>query len=214
MVVEIDSKNINISSIFLEFGSMFGDEGEELRRLREEIEELKRELREVAGRMGEGEKPQGEERDRGDHMKVDLGEAIGEYVSSIVENVMAGIRGELDRSIFIGPKGISVSRRGRADGPYRADPKRAAEVMSALGNEHRIRILEELTGGGRYLGELLELFPGLSAGTISSHLEVLKEAGLVAQEKERGRYLITLPGRMAYRMASQIVHLINGGGEE
>ncbi|MEM2894254.1 MAG: metalloregulator ArsR/SmtB family transcription factor [Candidatus Bathyarchaeia archaeon] len=190
---------------------MNGEEGDELRRLREEIEELKRELKEVAGRLREGEARPPEEGRRGP--RSELGEAISEYVSSIVENVIAGIKGELDRSIFIGPKGIFVSKRDRSERPFRADPKRAAEVMSALGNEHRIRILEELTGGGRYLGELLELFPGMSAGTISSHLDVLKAAGLVVQEKERGRYLITIPGRIAYRMASQLVYQINEGGE-
>ncbi|MBS7638353.1 winged helix-turn-helix transcriptional regulator [Candidatus Bathyarchaeota archaeon] len=191
---------------------MNGEEGEELRRLREEIEELKRELREVASRLRDGGVRPPEEAGRS-HLRVDLGEAIGEYVSSILENVMAGIKGELDRSIFIGPKGIFVAKKDRVERPSRADPKRAAEVMSALGNEHRIRILEELTSGGRYLGELLELFPGMSAGTISSHLDVLKAAGLVVQEKERGRYLITIPGRIAYRMASQLANQINEGGE-
>lgn len=191
---------------------MYGEDREELRRLREELEELRRELREVAGRVrgGEAEPPEGAKRDS---MRVDLGEAIGDYISSIVENVIAGIRGELERSVLIGPKGILVTKRGRDDRAFRADPKRVAEVMSALGNEHRIRILEELTGGGRYLGELLEHFPGMSAGTISSHLEVLEEAGLVVQEKERGRYLITIPGRIAYRMANQLVYQIDRAGE-
>ncbi len=191
---------------------MFGEDREELRRLREEIEELRRELREISSRFREGRAPrEGEKEDYA--VKIDLGEAIGDYVSSIVENVMAGIRGELDRSIFVGPKGIFVAKKGRSERHYRADPKRAAEVMSALGNEHRMRILEELTRGGRYLGELLEAFPGMSAGTISSHLDVLKGAGLVVQEKGRGRYLVTIPGRIAYRMANQLVYQIEGDRE-
>lgn len=191
---------------------MNGEE-EELRRLREEVEELKRELREVAGRLRErGARPSEEAGSK--RPRTDLGEVIEEFVSSFLENMMVGIKGELDRSIFIGPRGIFVAKKDRVERPSRADPKRAAEVMSALGNEHRIRILEELTSGGRYLGELLELFPGMSAGTISSHLDVLKAAGLVVQEKERGRYLITIPGRIAYRMASQLVDQINQGENE
>jgi len=33
---------------------------------------------------------------------------------------------------------------------------------------------------------------------------VLEEAGLVVQEKVRGRYLITMPGRTAYKMARRV----------
>jgi ribosomal protein S19E (S16A) len=35
-------------------------------------------------------------------------------------------------------------------------------------------------------------------------LDVLEKAGLVVQEKARGRYLITMPGRLAYQMANEI----------
>jgi len=43
----------------------------------------------------------------------------------------------------------------------------------------------------------------ITTSTLSSHLNVLEEAGLVVQEKVRGRYLITMPGRAAYRMTTK-----------
>ncbi|GAI57596.1 unnamed protein product [marine sediment metagenome] len=50
--------------------------------------------------------------------------------------------------------------------------------------------------------------PEISASTLSSHLDVLQEAGLITQERRRGRYLITIPGRLAVKMAYQIADRI------
>ena len=212
--IEFNTKNIEFNNKILEMSSMFGgkDRDEELRRLKEEIEELKDQLRGLSeGLRGPREEPMEEERphiDRDYALRFDLGERISDYVTSIVDSVMVGIAGELDRSIFIGPRGIRINRERRPRETVRVDPKRAATVMSALGNEHRIRILDELTSGGRYAGELQERLPEISASTLSSHLDVLKEAGLLVQEKARGRYLITIPGRLAYGMANQIAHQV------
>ncbi len=77
-------------------------------------------------------------------------------------------------------------------------------MMSALGNEHRLRILKELSMGGLYASDLHELLKEISASTLSSHLDVLEEAGLVIQERRRGRYLVTMSGRVAIKMAYQV----------
>lgn len=190
---------------------MFRDKSrdEEVARLRDEIEGLKEQLRELSEGL---RKPQEEEEDRRPDrdfaVRFDLGERISDYVNSIVDSVMSGIAGELDRSVFIGPRGVRITKERRRRKTVSVDPKRAAAVMSALGNEHRIRILEELTSGGRYAGELQERLPEISASTLSSHLDTLEEVGLIVQEKKRGRYLITIPGRLAYRMAHQITHQV------
>jgi len=76
--------------------------------------------------------------------------------------------------------------------------------MSALGNEHRIKILKELTWGGLYASDLQDVLKEISPSTLSSHLDVLQEAGLIVQERRRGRYLITMSGRLAIKMASSI----------
>ncbi|MBS7614796.1 winged helix-turn-helix transcriptional regulator, partial [Candidatus Bathyarchaeota archaeon] len=90
----------------------------------------------------------------------------------------------------------------------KANPKAAADLMSALGHENRITILGELVSGGKYASELQEKLPDIGASTLSSHLDVLEKAGLIVQEKARGRYLITMPGRLAYQMANEIAKQI------
>ena len=76
--------------------------------------------------------------------------------------------------------------------------------MSALGNENRLKILDALSYGGHYAGDLQEALKGIGASTLSSPLAVLEESGLVTQERRRGRYLITVPGRLAVNMAYEI----------
>jgi DNA-binding HxlR family transcriptional regulator len=76
--------------------------------------------------------------------------------------------------------------------------------MSALGQEHRLKILSELMTGGKYISDFQTALPEITASTLSSHLDVLQEAGLVVQERVRGRYLITIPGRIAYKMAAAV----------
>lgn len=73
----------------------------------------------------------------------------------------------------------------------------ARRHSGVLANEQRLRILRELSEGGKYTGELEEVIPDITSSTLSSHLEVLTGSGLVVQEAVRGRYLITMPGRVA-----------------
>jgi DNA-binding transcriptional ArsR family regulator len=61
---------------------------------------------------------------------------------------------------------------------------------------------------------LQEQLSDITTSTLSSHLDVLEEAGLVVQEKVRGRYLITMPGRTAYHMARKVNRFLAAGGEE
>lgn len=74
------------------------------------------------------------------------------------------------------------------------DLARRAEVFKALGHPDRLRIVDELEDGERCVCELVEAV-GSSWSTVSRHLSVLKEAGVLADEK-RGLqvfYRITLP---------------------
>jgi len=95
-------------------------------------------------------------------------------------------------------------RRDRPTTLSREDIRQIANVMSALGNEHRIKILEELSWGGMYASDFQESLKDISPSTLSSHLDVLQEAGLVVQEKSRGRYLISMKGRLAINTASSL----------
>ena len=137
------------------------------------------------------------------------GESLGDYIGSFVEDVMEGVSSELERSLFADSH-LRHRHRERQRGPM--DAKAAADAMSALGNEHRIKILEEMSYGGVYSKDLQEAVPEISASTLSSHLDVLQEAGLITQERKRGRYLITIPGRLAVKMAYQIADRIGRSG--
>lgn len=72
--------------------------------------------------------------------------------------------------------------------------ERRAAVFKALGHPDRLRILEDLAGGERCVCDLVESV-GSSWSTVSRHLSVLKEAGVLEDEK-RGLqvfYRLALP---------------------
>jgi len=196
---------------------MFGKKNEdEVEKLREEVEQLKKQLMKVSERLKEKTGENEEERHHEERTYAhgyavrfdDLGERISEYVTSMVEGILNGIVGELDRTIIIGRHGRKA-RKPTIRERVKVDPKTAADVMSALGNEHRIRILGELVSGGLYAGELQERLHDIGASTLSSHLDVLEKAGMIVQEKARGRYLITMAGRLAYQMANEIAKQVD-----
>jgi DNA-binding HxlR family transcriptional regulator len=181
---------------------------EEMKKLREEIAKLKEQLGEVTER--EHEKRHG--------IYIDVGNHIRDHVEDVMESVTEGIQGELEKSIFIGPRGVRIIRQRETpreeDDEAKLNFPKAAEVMSALGQEHRLKMLKELVSGGKYINELQEKLSEITTSTLSSHLKVLEEAGLVVQEKMRGRYLITIPGRTAYKMASRITRFLERGNQE
>jgi len=133
------------------------------------------------------------------------GESFGDYIGSFVEDVMEGVAAEIETSFRFRPRDRVDKTWLRARRkPRSVDVNRAASVMSALGNENRLKILDALSHGGLYAGDLQEALADIGASTLSSHLDVLEESGLVTQERRRGRYLITVPGRLAVNMAYEI----------
>jgi DNA-binding transcriptional ArsR family regulator len=59
---------------------------------------------------------------------------------------------------------------------------KAAALMRALANEHRLLILCQLTAGERGVGELVEAI-GLAQSAVSQHLARLRADGLVATRR-------------------------------
>ena len=57
-----------------------------------------------------------------------------------------------------------------------------AKIIKAIAHPSRLFIIEELNKKERCVGELTEMI-GADASTVSKHLTVLKNAGLVADEK-------------------------------
>src|SRR5262245_28240381 len=62
------------------------------------------------------------------------------------------------------------------------------DVFKALASEPRRRILNHLAGGPMTVGEIAEKFE-MELPSISKHLAVLREAGLVNQQK-RGQFIL------------------------
>jgi len=186
---------------------MSEDIKEEMRKLKEEMAGLKEQLKDIA-------EPRNK-RDRGFY--IDVGGPVQDYVQDVMQGVAQGVHGELEKSVFIGPRGIRIFRNTepfRDETKENADFGKVAGLMSALGSEHRLKILNELMSGGRYVNELQEKLSEITTSTLSSHLNVLEETGLVVQEKVRGRYLITMPGRTVYKMAMKVTRFLGAGNEE
>lgn len=57
-----------------------------------------------------------------------------------------------------------------------------AKIIKAIAHPSRLFIIEELNKGERCVGELTEMI-GADASTVSKHLSVLKNAGLIMMEK-------------------------------
>jgi DNA-binding transcriptional ArsR family regulator len=70
--------------------------------------------------------------------------------------------------------------------------KRAAGLLKALANEQRLMLLCHLLDGPLSVGEL-NARVGLSQSALSQHLAVLRDAGVVATEREAQTIYYSLP---------------------
>lgn len=186
---------------------MSEDLKEEMKKLKEELANIKEQLTDMTEREPKMK--------RGIH--IDIGDRVHDYIEEVMEGVAEGIHGELEKSIFIGPGGVRIIKERpspRREDEIEVSLPKVAQVMSALGQEHRLGILRELMSGGKYINELQEKLSEIATSTLSSHLNVLEEAGLVVQEKVRGRYLITMPGRAAYKMARRVTKFLKRRNRE
>ena len=87
------------------------------------------------------------------------------------------------------------------------------KTFKALSDPTRRQILELLRRGPKSAGEISEQF-GTSGATISHHLSVLKDAGLVSDEK-RGKYIFyELDTSVLQDMLSWVAGFAMGDGDE
>jgi DNA-binding transcriptional ArsR family regulator len=143
------------------------------------------------------------------YMKTDFMDELGDYIEDFVEDVMEGVTTGLEESLFLHrrPRRMPYRKVRTVDKLAEEDAKLTADAMSALANEHRIKILDELSYGGLYASDFQERLPEISPSTLSSHLDVLEKAGFIVQERRRGRYVISMAGRLAVKMAFQLKKL-------
>jgi DNA-binding transcriptional ArsR family regulator len=77
-------------------------------------------------------------------------------------------------------------------------------ITKALADETRVRMLLALRGGELCVCQITELF-GLAPSTVSKHLSLLHQAGLVASRKEERWVYYRLAGPKTPAMARQAV---------
>jgi DNA-binding transcriptional ArsR family regulator len=156
----------------------------------------------------------------GRHMGT-AGKELGEYIKTVVSDAMRGANRAM-RSVFIGPDGarIKIDENGVAVGKSAAErakqvpPAEAERLLAPLASAERIGLLYLLAEEPRYHQDLMDL-SGLKPGTLPHHLKQLEEAGYVTQERVRGRYLITIPGRMALTLAEYLFNqMVSGIGKD
>ena len=82
-----------------------------------------------------------------------------------------------------------------------ADFHRASEVFKALGNSNRLLIVDALGKGERCVAELTTLV-GLDMSTVSNHLSVLRQVGLVVNERRGTQVFYTLKNRCVLKIFS------------
>jgi len=149
------------------------------------------------------------------------GKELGDYIKLVVSDAMRGANRAM-RSVFIGPDGarLNIDENGVAVGRSAAEvvrkvpAKDAEQLLAPLASAERIELLYLLAEEPRYHQDLMEL-SGLKPGTLPHHLKQLEEAGYVTQERVRGRYLITIPGRMALKLAEYLHNqMVSGIGKD
>lgn len=126
-----------------------------------------------------------------EEMMEDIGDQIGSSLRG-VENI-----GEKFR--WKHPRRTRSSRRRRPD-IETIPPERIASVISPLGSEERLKILDHLKEGARTFNELEEK-TGRTGSSLTHHLSPLVDAGYVVKGEVRGTYFITVEGRLAYRLS-------------
>ena len=69
------------------------------------------------------------------------------------------------------------------------------DVYEAVAEPSRRTLLDELRGGERTAGELVAVLPELTQPTVSRHLRVLREVGLVEVRSDAQRRIYALRAR-------------------
>lgn len=93
-----------------------------------------------------------------------------------------------------------------------ADFRLASEIFKALGNPNRLLIVDALATGERCVADLTERV-GLDMSTVSNHLSVLRNVGIVRDER-RGTQIFY---RLAQKCVLNVFHCLKefqtkGGG--
>ncbi|HEX8692980.1 MAG TPA: autorepressor SdpR family transcription factor [Longimicrobium sp.] len=86
------------------------------------------------------------------------------------------------------------------------------QTIRALGDPTRREILKALRGGDLTAGEIAARFP-MTAASVSHHLAVLKEAGLVKAERNGRNLIYSLETTVFQEFLQEMMGLLSPGGE-
>lgn len=86
------------------------------------------------------------------------------------------------------------------------------DTIRALGDPTRREILRALRGGDLTAGEIAARFP-ITAASISHHLSVLKEAGLVQGVRDGRTIVYSLESTVFQEFVNQMMTLLDVGDE-
>jgi DNA-binding transcriptional ArsR family regulator len=142
-----------------------------------------------------------------------------EDLTDSLETMMDGLGHQIEMSLKsvdgLKVPGIRVTkgrRRTKAREEQRKEiesiaPERVAQVVSPLGSEERLKILDYLKTGGKSFNDI-ENFTSKTGSSLTHHLNPLIDAGYVVKGEVRGTYYVTVEGRLAYRLAQWLTHRV------
>lgn len=88
---------------------------------------------------------------------------------------------------------------------FEGNEKAESKAMSVLGNEHRLKILKELSKGSKYYSQL-ERIVGLKGGQFNFHLSELRDANFIEPRQDDKAYSITRKGLKALKMLFELTN--------
>lgn len=90
-------------------------------------------------------------------------------------------------------------------------PAAMAEIFRALGDETRLAIVQMLAGKKLCVCNVLDAFE-MSQPTISHHLKILRQAGIV-QDERQGKWIYYSLNPAAFQLIGEVVSVIKKVGE-
>ena len=87
------------------------------------------------------------------------------------------------------------------------------ETLRALGDPTRREILRVLRAGDLTAGDIAGRFP-MTAASVSHHLSVLKEAGLVRSERNGRNLVYSLETTVFHEFLQQMLEMFGNKGDE
>ena len=171
---------------------------DELRKELDEVRKLKEDLKAEISEIRDSSRKKGTRTIHYTPPDIDLS-GLNESISEMMRHVSTQISDSF--------KGVKLSTKDNErseDVDYGKveviPPDRVARIISPLGSEERLSILDLLKGGSQTFNGL-EQYTGKTGSSLTHHLNPLLNAGYVIKGEVRGTYYITVEGRLAYRLA-------------